>query len=104
MPAVFCTVVPFGALVRLTASFRDDAGDPVDPTTVTAKTKDPNGVVLTYGYLTSPADIVRDELGEYHVDVVADEVGTWTYKWIGTGAGQAVAAAEFKVDALGSDF
>ncbi len=89
---------PRGAVVRLAAEFTDETGVAVDPTTVRARYKPPSAaeVTLIYG-----ADIVlvRDGVGLYHADIEVATAGTWSYRWEGTGAAQAVDEARFKVDA-----
>jgi hypothetical protein len=108
-----CVTFPFGSLVRLSASFTRpptqaeiDAGtaldaddwQPVDPDTVSAKLKDPADVITLHDYIGSPADIVRDDIGEYHLDVTPTVAGTWTFRFESTGDGQAANEATFKVD------
>lgn len=104
----------FGAPIRLTAKFTDpnrvvDPLDPdpetdevahtlVDPTTVTAKLKKPDGTIVTKLYGTD-VEVVRDDVGRFHMDVTCDMSGTWTFGWIGTGAGAAVNDDAFKVTA-----
>jgi hypothetical protein len=89
---------PKGAVVRIEAEFSDQAGLTIDPTTVRARYKPPTGaeVALDYGV---DAALVRDDVGLYHVDLDANEAGTWTYRWEGAGVAQAVAEARFKIDA-----
>lgn len=132
MTAPLALTVSFltGALVRLSASFKRpptqeefddgtacDADDwqPVDPDVVTARV----GMVVDgtmdamtiseHAYSESPADIVKDDVGEYHVDVTAGaanvgarESNYWKYRWESFGNGQAVSEGAFRV--LPSDF
>lgn len=74
-----------GDLVRCSAVFKNAAGTNTDPTTVTAKVKTPTGVTTTYVYGTDVA-LVRDSAGNYHVDITTTEAGTWSYRFVGTGA------------------
>ena len=85
-----------GDLVRCTGTFTNSAGNPVDPTTVTFKVRDPplNEMEYVYGV---DAEVVRDDQGIYHVDVSVDESGRWRYHWQSTGTGQAAGEAEFSV-------
>lgn len=89
---------PKGAVVRLEAEFTTEDGAPVDPTAVSVRTRTPAGVesVLVFG--ASPV-LIRDGVGLFHADIAVGEVGTWAYRWEGTGTAQAVAEARFKVDA-----
>lgn len=85
-----------GDLVRIDGDFKDDAGALQDPTGLSFKFEDPSGNETTYVYLTD-AELVRDGTGEFHVDIDADEVGDWHYKWLATGTGQAAEPGQFKV-------
>lgn len=104
-----------GSLIGLEASFTrpptqdeiddstaDDADDwqPVDPDTVSFLTKDPNGDVEQYDYLGSPpGDVVRDDVGEYHLNISPTIAGTWTYRVESTGNGQAANEQTFVIQA-----
>ena len=90
-----------GDLVRCAAAFTNTAGTAIDPTAVLFKVKDPSGNITTYTYLTD-AELVKDSTGNYHVDVDADEVGTWYYRYYSTGTGQA--AGEGTFDVLETEF
>jgi hypothetical protein len=50
----------------------------------------------TYVYGTND-EVVKDDTGEYHVNVTPDDDGTWHYRWEGTGANAAAAEGEFLV-------
>lgn len=75
-------------VITLTAALRFDhprrtrVWEPADPTTVTLTVVDPAGRVrvLTGGSLTNAA------VGSYSYDLDIDAVGTWRYRWAGTGA------------------
>ena len=59
---------------------------PVDPTTVTYKLKKEDGSIVTYE--TPAAEIVKDDVGIYHVLYVIladDPAGKWTFRLAGTG-------------------
>lgn len=91
-----------GDRIRLKTStaFNVD-GVATDPTTITVQIKKPDGTVLTYVYGVD-AEVVRDGVGLYHVDINLDQVGTWYYRFAGTGA--CVAAAETEFYVLESEF
>lgn len=118
---------PQGTLVRLSVSFtrrptQDEIDDgtavdaddwqPVDPDVVTAKvgqvvagTMDAM-TITDHAYANSPADIERDSVGEYHLDITADgaNVGKpalnyWSFRFESQGTGQAAAEGRFLVDA-----
>jgi hypothetical protein len=84
-----------GDLIRVSAAFAS-AGAAIDPTAVTVKYRAPvaGTTTLVYGV---DADLVKDDTGEYHVDIDADEEGTWYYRFESTGTGQAAAEGAFRV-------
>lgn len=86
-----------GALVRCSVAFTTAAGTAQDPGVVTFKVKDPSGNLTTLVYATDAA-LVKDSTGNYHVDVDADEAGTWSFGFYGTVSGQAAAEGLFRVD------
>jgi hypothetical protein len=55
---------------------------PIDPTVVNLFLAAPDGTISEFTY---PDQIVRDDVGLYHVQETLDEAGVWTYKWQGTG-------------------
>ena len=76
-----------GDMVKFTASWTLD-GAASDPTTVRFKIKKSSGAITTYvnGQNT---ELVKDSVGNYHVDFVLDEVGQWSYRWEGEGGAHA---------------
>lgn len=95
MPALV-KCFPWKSLVRLTATFTDFFGAPVDPDSVTVRTNSPDLTVDVKVYGTD-IEVVRDSEGKYHFDVNAIEPGDWEYRWEGTGIGQAAGEGKFKV-------
>jgi hypothetical protein len=85
-----------GDLVRCSAAFTNSAGTAIDPTAVLFKVKDPSGNITSYTYVTD-AELVKDSTGNYHVDVDADEVGKWYYRFYSTGTGQAAGDSDFTI-------
>lgn len=87
-----------GDLIRVTGTFKNDAGAATDPTTVKFVFEKPNETATTYVYLTD-AQLVRDSPGVFHVDLVpaAGEDGLWLYRWEGTGAVQQAEPGSFEV-------
>ena len=90
--------VPFscdvGDLIRLFATFTNYDKEPIDPTTIIVKVKQPSGSILPYeGY--NPGPIVRTSLGNFYLDVSVIESGTWYYRWEATGEGQCAAERNF---------
>lgn len=90
------SVLQKGDLRRISASFKDLAGAAVDPTTVTFKFTKPSGVTTSYVY--PAAQVVKDSVGNYHVDLSVDASGLWLYRWESTGTGQAAENGEFMVE------
>jgi uncharacterized protein YfaS (alpha-2-macroglobulin family) len=85
-----------GNVVTVAAVFTDkDTGDSVDPTAVTAKVKDPLGVVTNY--VVTSGQIVRDSLGDYHLDLQPDIQGVWVYEWKGTGTNKSAKQNSFQI-------
>jgi hypothetical protein len=100
-----------GSLVRVqnytgpvgnpTGGFRDQAGDLVDPTTVTLEYRmGQGGLLVSVLYPATP--LIKDATGLYHADL--DTTGSpeepWDYAFIGTGVCQAVASNVFIVRLL----
>lgn len=92
------STISVGDLVRCVGTFKDANLAVVDPATVTFKYKDPSGNATTLVYGTDAA-LFREGVGVYHVDVNADESGTWFYRFHSTGSAQAADESEFAVAA-----
>lgn len=69
-----------GEAVRLSNAITDPAGSPADPGVLRLKIKTPAGTLLTY---TAGVDsiVVKDSVGNYHVDLVLSLAGTWYWRW-----------------------
>ena len=83
-------------LVRCSGAFTNSAGTAIDPTTVKFKFKTPDGTITIYTHGTD-AQLVKDSTGNYHVDVNANAVGTWSYRFESSGTGQAAKEVTFEV-------
>jgi hypothetical protein len=68
----------------------------VDPTAVFCEVRTPAGVETTYTYGVD-AGLVKDSVGNYHLNVSATARGTWPYRWYSTGTGQAAGESWFFV-------
>lgn len=86
-----------GQLVRSSVTF-EVSGTPTDPGGVFVEYRSPSGVETTLEYGTDAA-LVKDDTGDYHVDIDADEGGDWYGRWYSTGNGQAAKQFSFKVAA-----
>lgn len=89
-------LIHVGDLVRVSGAVAT-AATPIDPTSVFFKYKTPSDAVVTYTHGTD-AEVVKDSVGNYHVDVSVTEPGQWHYKFYSTGAGQAAIEGEFVVE------
>ncbi len=85
-----------GDLVVISAAFTDRNSAALDPSTVTFKIKDPNNLDTTYVYGTD-AEVVKDSVGNYHIDISAAIVGRYYYRYESTGTGQAAEEGSFEV-------
>ncbi len=86
-----------GDLVRATGTFTDLAQAAQDPTTVKVSVRTPARVVTTYVYGVDAA-VVKDATGVYHIDIDANQVGTWHVRWFAVGTGQAANESPFYVN------
>ena len=77
-------------------TFRNEAGAVHDPDAVFFIVADPADVETTYTYGTDP-EIVRDGVGEYHVNVDAVLPGRWYYSFYSEGTGKAADERAFLV-------
>jgi len=88
-------VYKLGQKVRCSVDFTvDDVL--TDPTTVTCKVKDPSANISTYVYGTDE-ELVKDAVGQYHLDVVSDAQREWVFRFEGTGTCTAVEELSFIV-------
>ena len=83
-----------GDLVRLRGAFTNAGDLPADPTVVTVRYRPPGGAIVQKVYGADP-EVVRESAGIYHIDVPITVGGTWTYRWIGTGAVQTADETSF---------
>ncbi len=79
-----------GDLHRITATFRNAALVPTNPTAVVLIALKPDKTRVTLS-------AVSDGAGVYHCDIPCDQAGTWVPKWFGTGAVTTAEPAEFYV-------
>lgn len=93
-------LIDVGDRVRSSVVFTDDATPAVitDPTAVEV-TIDPPGVgTVTYVYGVD-VEVVKDGVGEYHVDFDITVNGRWWVQWTGTGAVTAADTTNFLANA-----
>ena len=85
-----------GQVIKLSATFTA-SGIPTDPTTITLKIKKPDKTTATY--TDALGQITKDGDGLYSKKATLDQPGLWFYRWIGTGAVEAVGEKKFDVKA-----
>lgn len=86
-----------GDIVQVTGAFTNAAAAPQDPTAVVFRMVNPAGTVTSYTFGVD-GQLVKDSVGNYHVDVDASVEGVWHYRWESTGTGQAAEEGQFTVD------
>jgi len=85
-----------GDVVRINVAFTNLAGATVDPGTVTVKVKNPVGVKTTYVYGIA-VEVVKDDVGLYHMDLEPTIQGVWSYRFEGTGANKGSEENTFQI-------
>lgn len=93
-----------GQKIRITCIFQvwneeTQEWERVDPTTVICKIMHPNQQVDIYRYGVDD-ELVRESVGDYHLDVVGSEVEEWPYRFEGTGTCEAVEEGVFGIRTL----
>jgi hypothetical protein len=78
-------IYDIGDLVRFSVAFADLSGAAADPTSVTVKIKDPAGEEAAYVHGVD-AEVIRDSLGAFHIDLELTAAGPWWQRWEGSGA------------------
>ena len=83
-------VYDYGDLVSAVASFVGTDGlTPANPSAVIFLLKSPNGSVASYQYGVAGASILLVGTAAYQRDFTADQIGSWFYRYVGTGNVQA---------------
>lgn len=82
-----------GDLIVIAASWQNEAGAYVDPTTITLKIQDPTGHITNHVYGTS--NIIKTATGRYRLEFQATIQGKYSYRWEGTGAATATGQSGF---------
>ncbi len=84
---------PLNANPIVSVDFVDDDGDPANPTVVGLVVTKPDATVLTY----TTGDLVNPAVGTWEKTLVANQLGTWSYTFTGTGAVAATSSGSFDV-------
>jgi hypothetical protein len=85
------------SLLRFRATFRNVDGNLTDPTTVTLRHTEPGQAAVNYVFGTD-SEVVKESLGIFHVDYLADAVGEHKWRWLGTGTVQIAVKGGFFID------
>jgi hypothetical protein len=88
--------IDIGDAIRLSTTFKDLSENAVDPTSVLLEIKLPDNSIVSYLYLENPS-VVKDSIGNYHLDFLITQSGTHSYKWTGSGTVYAAEEAQFFV-------
>ena len=83
-----------GDIVRVFSTFKQN-NVLIDPSTVAATVKAPDGTSITYTFAGST--VTRDGTGEYHVDIAPTMAGTYRYRFFSTGTGTGAEESWFQV-------
>ncbi len=73
---------PVGQTVTVTATFKNEANAPYDPTTVGAGVVDPDDISTTY---TEGPDIAVVGVGVYGIDILLEKRGWYDWSFVGEG-------------------
>lgn len=92
------TVSPFssGDTIRFQVTFSLSSIN-TDPTTVIFRTKNPNGVVTSYVYLTDN-ELIKSDTGIFYIDLALNLTGEHFYRWEGTGDAPGISEGRVRVD------
>ena len=80
-----------GQKIRVAYSYTTQAGVPADPGAVFVVVREPGSSAATYQY-GADAEVVKDDTGEYHVDLSLTVAGIWAVRGYSTGSVQAATA------------
>lgn len=89
-----------GTTVKVYVVFEDASAVVADPASVTCRVQKPNdaaGVSTIYTYGVDAA-LVKDSVGNYHMLVATDQVGTYVYGFEGRGGVDVAADDSFDVE------
>ena len=82
-----------GSRIRITGTFKDSAGVLTNPTTITLKVRDGDGVITTYNNI----DLTNSSTGVWFKDFTLSIAGAWKF-WFASTAGLVTAGgSEFTV-------
>lgn len=79
-----------GNAYRTTVKIKDISGNPVDPQSLLIKYRVGEKGTITTKTFGEDAEVVKDEVGAYHIDIVFDKAGKWVWRWESTNPTAAV--------------
>lgn len=82
-----------GDVARISVAISDFNGDLGDPSSLAVIVRTPTNSIVD---LT--ADVVKDSIGNYHVDVSLDFAGSYGYRWRSLGSNQGAVEGSFFVN------
>jgi hypothetical protein len=88
---------PAGTKVRLKATFRDNSENLIDPAAVSFTYKLPGAVTVTKAY-PADAEITRESLGVFHIDVQMDTPGQVRWRVNSTGTNIAAQQSQINIE------
>lgn len=91
LPEVF-----IGSSPRSFGEFHNIAGALADPQTVRVTILKPGLAPITKTYGTD-AEVIKDAVGKYHIDLDANVEGVWQVRWFAEGIGKAATEMRFRV-------
>ena len=84
-------VFNLGQKIRVGHTYTNAAGVASDPDAVFVVVREPGSSATTYQYGVD-AEVVRDDTGEYHIDLSLSIAGIWAVRGYSTGSVQAATA------------
>lgn len=69
-----------GAVAKIAATIKNDAGVLADPSAFRLRVKSPSGVLTNYVF-GSAGEVIKDAVGTYHALIPLTEAGRYTYRW-----------------------
>ena len=90
------TVYDFNDTIGASVTFTVN-GSNADPDTVIFEQQAPDGVIVSYTYLTD-VELIKDGTGQYHVVMMLDQAGRWWKRWEGVGSAAGTTQSSLDVD------
>lgn len=72
--------IVIGEVAKISVAITDSNAIASDPSALRLKVKSPAGTLTTYVFGVA-AELVKDSIGNYHANILMNEVGKWAYRW-----------------------